>query len=144
MVCRRLWADYFDGQRIQYAFFSAANATAIQEARRAAELKSEIEALSDEDPSHASEDELVDESSSEDDGSGDDSESNSEDGLFLETDEANQDPRTRVLSVAELENLFATVAPDLSSQSNVFPLNTCIKPKQILRMRLAKHRPNLS
>ena len=31
---RRQWADYFDSQGIQYAFFSAANATALQQARR--------------------------------------------------------------------------------------------------------------
>ena len=33
-LCRRQWADYFDSQNIRYAFFSAANATAIQQARR--------------------------------------------------------------------------------------------------------------
>ena len=33
-MSRRFWADYFDKENIQYAFFSAANAMAIQEERR--------------------------------------------------------------------------------------------------------------
>lgn len=145
-ICRRLWADYFDGQQIQYAFFSAANAAAIQEARRAAESRPENE-VSDEEPSHTSigsEGELADESSSDgDDDSGNGSDSESEGGLVLQTDEANQDPRTRVLSVVELENLFATVAPNLSSKPIVFAQHICIKLVQISRMQVANRRPSL-
>jgi len=33
---RRLWADYFDTQGVCYAFYSAANAVALQEAKREA------------------------------------------------------------------------------------------------------------
>ena len=40
---RKLWADHFDSQNVKYAFFSAANATALQEARReAAEAEARI------------------------------------------------------------------------------------------------------
>lgn len=42
---RRYWADYFDAQGIQYAFFSAANAAAIQLARAEEEERLRLEAL---------------------------------------------------------------------------------------------------
>ena len=136
---RKLWADYFDSQGVHYAFFSAANAAAIQEARREAEAAaaraeeaaaaaaasaaSKVSREGKEDDEGASEesdrdngtppespDEKSDEESSEDE---------SEDGTFLPVDDGPdaQDPRTRVLSVLELEELFIKSAPDLSSES---------------------------
>lgn len=36
ILFRRRWADYFDQQRVGYAFFSAATAVALQEARKLA------------------------------------------------------------------------------------------------------------
>ncbi|KAH9898170.1 P-loop containing nucleoside triphosphate hydrolase protein [Cubamyces lactineus] len=139
---RKLWADYFDSQGVHYAFFSAANAAAIQEARREAEAaaaRAEEAAAAaaastsskvssdgaepatrngDEDVSGESDndndtppeslDEASDEESSEDE---------SEDGTFLPVEDGPdaQDPRTRVLSVLELEELFIKSAPDLST-----------------------------
>ncbi|KAF7310759.1 p-loop containing nucleoside triphosphate hydrolase protein [Mycena chlorophos] len=96
--CR--WADYFDQQGVKYAFFSAANATALQQARRdqvalqeqldAATGSSDEEEESDEDEVEASE------SASEDD----------EDLYFSGEEDTpeGQDPRARVLSVLQLED----------------------------------------
>lgn len=47
---RRYWADYFDAQGIQYAFFSAANAAAIQLARAEEEERLRLERLKLEQP----------------------------------------------------------------------------------------------
>ncbi|KAG1908294.1 uncharacterized protein F5891DRAFT_8269 [Suillus fuscotomentosus] len=126
---RRIWADYFDGQGIQYAFFSAANAAALQQARRDAIAQAEEEqlyednqdeaSLSDSDgpdtPSDVSDDdfakESVPESSSHSDSDTDDEHQ------YVHTEEDSpdgKDPRTKVLSVLELEDLFVTAAPDLS------------------------------
>jgi large subunit GTPase 1 len=121
-MLRRLWADHFDKQGLQYAFFSAANATALQEARRQAlaevEAK-EARAHGSSDDGNASEDE--EDNIEEDEGDSDrgsENELESEDeGLYLSAEEESpnsQDPRARVLSVPELEDLFVKVAPDLS------------------------------
>lgn len=132
---RRLWADYFDAEGIQYAFFSAANATALQEARREAlaEEKRKAEAAeeaanhlldSDEDeeelvpPASADDVSEKDEEDEGDDASGSDSEE-SETDLYFSSEEDTpdgQDPRARVLSVLELEDLFIKTAPELSSE----------------------------
>lgn len=122
---RRLWADYFDEQGIQYAFFSAANAAALQEARRdsiAAEearqnaASSESEGSeSDEAEDSGKEEDLVTEGS-EDESSGPESQ---DEGMFLSGEEDTpdaKDPRARVLSVLELEELFVKAAPELSSE----------------------------
>ncbi|KAF7799320.1 hypothetical protein EIP86_010552 [Pleurotus ostreatoroseus] len=140
---RRQWADYFDSQGIQYAFFSAANATALQEARR--------EALAAEEARHQAELDAEGQLEAEEDGSGsigeddrgedttgpssdvappppsesDDEEYETESESDDTADEAfpysldedsedAKDPRARVLSVLELEDLFLNVAPDLS------------------------------
>ena len=136
---------------MRYAFFSAANATAIQEARREAavaetrwqeleaqaQAEAEAEARSERapevDPSPAVDSvDADDESENEeaDDGDGEDLAEDSEEesisdddsqsegrGAFLPIEEGPEasDPRTRVLSVLELEDLFLQVAPDLSS-----------------------------
>ncbi|KAG6821361.1 hypothetical protein H0H93_014158 [Arthromyces matolae] len=122
---RRLWADYFDSQGIQYAFFSAANATALQEARREAILSAEAE-------SALSLDEVAHEVSNSDDESSDsqglehsDSESgtspaNSDDDAYFSADDDSlvHDPRVKVLSVLELEDWFLSMSPDLSAFSD--------------------------
>lgn len=148
---RRQWADYFDSQGIQYAFFSAANATALQEARRnaiaeeqalrEAQERAAEEASPQKEHEHENADEElehldgpVDDAGSrpatpppasplvsdEEEGSVDDySESEDElddDNLPLMNEddtEDGQDPRARVLSVLELEDLFMRTAPDL-------------------------------
>ncbi|KAJ3545803.1 hypothetical protein NM688_g5585 [Phlebia brevispora] len=138
---RRQWADYFDSQGIQYAFFSAANATALQEARRdalaaeEARLEAEAHVVDGERQSHEegeevdespesqasvvapppdseSDEELYETESDESDADDD----HFHDALRLEEDGADaQDPRARVLSVLELEDLFVKAAPDLSN-----------------------------
>lgn len=56
--CREGWADYFEAHKIQYAFFSAANATAIQEERaRLLAIPDEEEGGSSEEESTESESE---------------------------------------------------------------------------------------
>jgi large subunit GTPase 1 len=129
-VSRRLWADYFDAQGVQYAFFSAANAVALQEARRQALVEAEAkEALHDGPPDGlgrivAQEEEEEDLSSEEEEESKENYESQSEsedEGLYLSEDEhssENRDLRAKVLSVLELEDLFVKAAPDLSSESS--------------------------
>ncbi|KAI0689891.1 P-loop containing nucleoside triphosphate hydrolase protein [Cytidiella melzeri] len=140
---RRQWADYFDTQGIQYAFFSAANAVAIQQARRDA-LASQEAALEADAQSSESEDEneddgevspgakdevvrppsettgspSVDEEDEDLAGSDESDETGSSDQFILATEEDSEDakdPRTKVLSVLELEDLFLRTAPDLSS-----------------------------
>lgn len=125
-VSRRLWADYFDAQGVQYAFFSAANAVALQEARRQALAEAEAkEALHDGSPDGLGGIAVQEEEEDEEDlSSEEESESQSEsedEGLYLSEDEhssGNQDPRSKVLSVLELEDLFVKAAPDLSSESS--------------------------
>jgi large subunit GTPase 1 len=100
--CRSAWADYFDRQRIQYTFFSAANAVARQEARLGQLENSSEEVIE------------PDDSTSEGMGSSLDTDSDSdlEYASAMEEDEGD-DPRTKVLSVLELEDLFVARAPDL-------------------------------
>lgn len=133
---RKQWADYFDQQGVQYAFFSAANATALQQARREAlaEAAEQIhsETMQEEDVVN-SEDDSSDprpgqesekrEDAEEEQEFGDDVSSSSDisfhDGqsLLMEDDSPDaKDPRARVLSVLELEQLFVNAAPDLSGE----------------------------
>ncbi|KAI8990496.1 P-loop containing nucleoside triphosphate hydrolase protein [Trametes punicea] len=138
---RKLWADYFDAQGVQYAFFSAANAAALQEARREAEdtaaRAEEAAAAAAAAPASASsqadgyrrdsldspyaEEGSADESSVDDEihpeSPDESSEDESESGSFLPLEDGPeaQDPRTKVLSVLELEELFIKSAPDLST-----------------------------
>jgi len=180
MVFRQAWADYFDKQNIQYAFFSAFNATAAQEQaekqrRRQLGLDEEIKFAEDqaadasdveEEDSAEEEDEVVltqkdqdddDEDSDDLDEDEDDEDPDvqnalaesiihKQDGetsatqalrkemenkLNIETpefdelaenhamqgmfdEEVDHDPRTRVLTVLELEELFERVAPKLA------------------------------
>jgi len=118
-VRRRHWADYFDQQNVTYAFFSAANATALQELRREMELaktrEAEKEAAGNEESS-GSED--GDDPQTPEDEIPDPQEHAQSFALPVEEDsEDARDPRTRVLSVLELEDLFFKVAPDLTSMA---------------------------
>ncbi|KDQ63371.1 hypothetical protein JAAARDRAFT_169123 [Jaapia argillacea MUCL 33604] len=123
---RRIWADYFDQQGIQYAFFSAANAAAIQEARKAALAAAEEAKQA---PTQGVEEPLSDQSDdgeeedSDDDLYGDelsDEESSDGDRYFSDEEDTpdGKDPRAKVLSVLELEDLFERSAPPLSSFTN--------------------------
>ncbi|KAI0756778.1 P-loop containing nucleoside triphosphate hydrolase protein [Daedaleopsis nitida] len=139
---RKLWADYFDQQNVKYAFFSAANAAALQEARRESAAtaipvqKPEIPASTSSPPplvgtgvvnqdESASEDEeeesdadLEDGSESIEDSQEEYSDDESDEGgafLPIEEEPEAQDPRTRVLSVLELEDLFVSSAPELTT-----------------------------
>ncbi|KAK0245678.1 hypothetical protein EDD85DRAFT_27157 [Armillaria nabsnona] len=120
---RRLWADHFDEQGIQYAFFSAANAAALQQARRDA-LAQEQQGNAVPQGDHnniADEDDDIKEPSLSDRNhpeteSDSDEESDSEDYFSADDEpEEEQDPRARVLTVLELEDLFMRMAPDLSA-----------------------------
>ncbi|KAA1471574.1 P-loop containing nucleoside triphosphate hydrolase protein [Dentipellis sp. KUC8613] len=138
---RLAWADYFDKQGIQYAFFSAANAVALQEARREA-LAAETAATEEEEShpdnsssasdtdetppvsegpaeaggSHAEAAHEGEDDQDEDDDSvdedGDDSEWSDE--YEVKGNIESTDPRAKVLSVLELEDLFISAAPPLS------------------------------
>lgn len=122
VVYRRLWADYFDTHGITYAFFSAANAAAIQQARRDA---LDVAGSNDQDISSESEPKDVAEGADEPDlveddvseSESDTSESEDEHYFSAEEDTTDgQDPRARVLSVLELEELFIKSSPDLTGK----------------------------
>ncbi|KAF7306758.1 Kinase-like protein [Mycena indigotica] len=109
------WADYFDQQGVKYAFFSAANAAALQEARREQLVRQENVMASetedvDEDWESGDEDSLPNES---------ESDQESHDDAYFSAEEdtpEGQDPRAKVLSVLELEGLFQQTAPPLTGQ----------------------------
>jgi large subunit GTPase 1 len=144
---RRQWADYLDSQGIRHAFFSAANATALQQARRDAVAEAErIERdlghneggnllphartpraekegeTGEEEDSDVSE---VEEHCSETEGPGakDSGHRDEEDKVIyipVEDDTPDdQDPRAKVLSVLELEDLFENASPDLASTASL-------------------------
>ncbi|ESK98012.1 ribosome biogenesis gtpase [Moniliophthora roreri MCA 2997] len=128
---RLQWAKFLGEQGVEYAFFSAANAAALQQARRDALATEEEEEEGEEegeeeeeemaegntvqDRDHTEEDEEVDEDVELDAESDDSDAFYSADEEGNESDEAAQDSRTRVLSVLELEELFIRIAPDLSA-----------------------------
>ncbi|KZT30765.1 P-loop containing nucleoside triphosphate hydrolase protein [Neolentinus lepideus HHB14362 ss-1] len=130
---RRFWADYFDEQGVQYAFFSAANATAVQEAQREALARAENQTTDEkEEAFEAALSENADSvySDSDEVGESDDTEELFEDATPLLDEESSdhelyfsaeedtadgQDPRAKVLSVLELEALFTVAAPDLTT-----------------------------
>jgi hypothetical protein len=124
---RLLWADYLEKEGTQYAFFSASNAAALLEAKRIA-----LEGERRDDMRSVSSKESTDnpETPSDDDSESiyeNDEISNAENKEKVETflesdvpenntgwiDEGDNDtnPRTRVLSVLELESLFLRTAP---------------------------------
>ena len=135
---RRIWADYFDSQGLRYAFYSATDATGRQEALQKALVVGERTTAIDkavegnQQVAFPGEDEEADEegtqnadmgSSTPPDESYDSTGSEiSDERVDLDSDEdlhGKEDPRSKVLSVLELEDLFIASAPDLSGG---FPL----------------------
>lgn len=129
---RRLWADYFDSKNIRHAFFSAVGSAAMQQARRKAleattgvgtasksntEDFSEVEGLAQQD--NVWKNQTL--SESDDDA---ENELSSDDDYFSveEDDEFSMDPRARVLSVSELEDLLLKMAPPLSGWFSISSL----------------------
>lgn len=121
---RHIWADYFDSQGLHYAFYSATNATARQEAPQEASAVGELEKAAEENQgvefSEEDEESDAETSSTPSAGSYDSIESEIPDELKdPESDEDASDkgdPRAKVLSVLELEDLFIASAPELSGE----------------------------
>ncbi|KAI6153741.1 hypothetical protein BKA82DRAFT_997363 [Pisolithus tinctorius] len=127
---RRIWADYFDSEGIQYAFFSAANAAALQKLRRDVPSQPDTQHVETKQALDEDTDSFTgDQHAPHDNGSADGSDSEADlpdleehDALddeygYVHTEEDTpdgRDPRTKVLSVLELEELFLSSAPDLS------------------------------
>ncbi|KAI3479274.1 hypothetical protein L1887_58705 [Cichorium endivia] len=136
---RKYWADYFDAQGIQYAFFSAANAAAIQQARAEEEERLRLEQLKLERDDDDDEEDDEDKSEGEDnddrhpeeaasqpaaaDQASHDSQADAHDqaqvvdavtATATTTLSPDRDP-TRVLNVLELEELFMACAPPLDT-----------------------------
>ncbi|XP_006454004.1 hypothetical protein AGABI2DRAFT_182004 [Agaricus bisporus var. bisporus H97] len=112
------WANYFESQGVRYAFFSAANAAFLQQARREAlDAKGQTEGPADD---NTTEELQGDDSASNPHESGDEVEDSarppSDQEYFSaeEDDEDSKNPKTHVLSVLELENLLLQEAPPLS------------------------------
>ncbi|KAL1413607.1 hypothetical protein Q8F55_001382 [Vanrija albida] len=133
---RSVWADYFEEHGITYAFFSAANAAALQE--QAEKQRRREEGLDDEDDEDDEDDDDDDDEDDEVDHDDEELDLEEDDEIdedveeeadkqadevvkqFEETNLDDQEPaelediRTRVLSVTELEDLFINSAPPLS------------------------------
>jgi large subunit GTPase 1 len=122
MDVRRSWADYFDQHGVQYAFFSAANAAASQNATKHTETTQPDSSSGEEDehgdslsPNAASQNSEPDLSSN----------SDSDDVAYVSAEDDSsdaQDPKTKVLSVIELEALFEKIAPDRFGRSKLHTL----------------------
>lgn len=114
---RSHWADFFDERGIQYAFYSAANAVAIQQARRDFEERhndKQSRSMQEHEDAIDTNNEM-DEADA--DGTEDSSDQSSDEGGYFSAEEAptnSQDSRVKILSVVELEDLFVKLAPDLS------------------------------
>ena len=124
---RRAWADHLDKEGVQYAFFSAANAAALLEAKRqfadvaeSDDVRSRSSEESESTPSTPNEDDTSEEGSqrhpSQHHSREEDSEDEASEVEDIPTEEI-QDPRTRVLTVLELESLFLQAAPPLECKS---------------------------
>ncbi|KNZ75676.1 Large subunit GTPase 1, partial [Termitomyces sp. J132] len=125
MQQRCLWADYFDSHGIQYAFFSAAHATALQQAKRDALLSVQLQTSAslkdnrnlhkvnpDDDPPL----EAIEMDSGEDSSQESFAQESSEDEAYFSAEDGKEarDPRVKILSAFELEDWFLSMAPDLS------------------------------
>ncbi|KAF8633007.1 hypothetical protein AX15_001604 [Amanita polypyramis BW_CC] len=114
------WADYFERQGIDYAFYSAASVVALQQAREESSALLATQRGSNSDASHLPTEGNVSSSknsSSDSDNRGQASESGTEsEDTYIPFKEATEsrDPRAKILSVVELEDLFLQKAPDLS------------------------------
>ncbi|KAK6353495.1 hypothetical protein TWF696_005458 [Orbilia brochopaga] len=122
---RQAWADYFEKEGIEYKFFSAALARQINEA---------AEATDDDDEEYEDEPEGLPEGPEDlpdDSGSSADEEhpqpSNEEpttsltaatENLAITEEEEEEDPRTRIITVDELESLFLSHAPSISQPAS--------------------------
>jgi large subunit GTPase 1 len=129
--CQRIkWADYFDANGVEFAFYSALDASALLEQERAEtitalpekpEIGHDVEKEEEiEDGSESSgPTESEDEQSSMESGGAEES-SDPDDG----PEEVETDPRVKVLTVKELEELFIRSAPPLSGayQCSLFVL----------------------
>lgn len=110
---RHEWANYFDLQGVDYAFYSAASVVALQQARQeAATTVAQNESGTSGHSSRKSTD-----SSDNDDGTDrsdqvPESDTDTEDASTFNVEPESQDPRARILSVAELEDLFLRKASD--------------------------------
>ncbi|KAJ3508845.1 hypothetical protein NLJ89_g5536 [Agrocybe chaxingu] len=124
---RLQWADYFDTQDISYAFYSAASITALQQARRetAEAVDDELGPESDEEEEGVSEADAATatnppqkDSDPKEPASIDDEEVENPEGEEYfsaeEDSEEDQDARSKILTVQELEDMFAMQAPQLS------------------------------
>ena len=110
---RSQWADYFDQKHVHYAFYSAIRATARQQARREAE--SSFSSDESENGASRNDHDLSGEHSTL--SKGHDDSGDEDDSYFsAEEDGDGQDPRAKILSVVELEEMFLQMAPDLSSK----------------------------
>lgn len=108
---RWLWADYFEKQGVAFAFYSAANAAALQEMPLREEVAKVVPSTSQNETDEGSSSEDQGPSSSSDEAS---DESGAND--IKEEDNEGEDPRTRVLTVKELEELFIQSAPPLTGE----------------------------
>ncbi|KAE8226577.1 hypothetical protein CF319_g857 [Tilletia indica] len=142
---RRAWADYFDTQNIQYAFFSAAQAAEILEQEQLAEeQKLAAEEAAAAAAAAAEDDDSEEEDDEEDEEEEDDDDEEADEDTDGKADEASQqlhdahldqdkddedaaaedgapDPRTRILTVSELEELFLSCAPPLENFPEILP-----------------------
>lgn len=128
-----MWADYFDAAGIQYAFFSAANAAALQKARKDAHSFPEAEHTQSEGQADRAQEArpssecksfgssgVASDSEAESPPNSESGDSSSDEYKYVHTEEDTpdgRDPRTKVLSVLELEELFHMAAPNLSSKT---------------------------
>lgn len=134
---RRIWADYFDSQKIRFAFYSAATAAALQKA----ELESQVEEEnSDGDVADETESDEEEEDSDEDD----DTESSPDVRRFITTEAEDEieEPRTRVLTVPELEELFIGAAPPLTGESILVQPVRFLTTSQISPTQMEMLQPN--
>lgn len=127
------WADYFEKEGIAYAFYSAATANAIQEARREAAEAARL-AAERADAKNSSESE-GDETSDEED------EDDEDEHYFSGGEEPveDEDPRTKILTVDELEALCLRVAPPLngthSATAALLRFLICLQSSKTIRAR---------
>ena len=113
------WANYFDLQGVDYAFYSAASVVALQQARQ--EVATTVAQNGPGTSGHSGEstDSSDTDSLSPDNDDGTDesdqapeSDTDTEDACTFNVEPECQDPRARILSVAELEDLFQRRASD--------------------------------
>ncbi|KAI9760205.1 MAG: hypothetical protein M4579_001821 [Chaenotheca gracillima] len=109
---REAWADYFEEHKISYKFFSASLAKERNEAREpdaSSDSEDDInEALEEQGDKLAAEAKKLDLQDAEDEDNQWASEEDLDDGNYVD---GSGDPRTRILTVDELENLFLEHAP---------------------------------